>query len=195
MNPISPLLTALAGLFAAENRPGADQAARRALKAAHSDSRPARAPEPPLAGILESTLANTPHPLAPLIGAASPYIPWVPSGHGGRIRQDIAARMMTAELVGPDGAFYAPDIRLGLWLQGPGVDYVTRSHAAEESFAILAGRAVWTRGTGPEYTAGCGDMIHHPSHIDHSSRTKETPMLAAWRWSGDISFEAYSLKG
>jgi mannose-6-phosphate isomerase-like protein (cupin superfamily) len=195
VNPLSPLLTALAGLFAAENRPGSLAAARALLAAAKTNTPLKEAAPPAMAAALETTLAESPHPLAPLIRDAARYLYWQDCGLNGRIRDTLASNMMMAEILAPDGLFPANDLRAGLWLQRPQLTYPTRSHPAEETFVILGGQAIWQMGDGAQYSAGCGEMVFHPSHIKHSTRTKDVALLAAWRWSGDISFERYSLKG
>ena len=42
---------------------------------------------------------------------------------------------------------------------------------------------------------GPGEHSHHPSMIEHQSRTAERGFLAAWRWTGDIGLESYLFRG
>ncbi|MFT4715819.1 MAG: hypothetical protein ACI861_001715 [Paracoccaceae bacterium] len=194
-NQLTPLLTALAGLYAAENRAGGDQAARELLRAASVKRKLPNAQSPALAEALHETLAGNPHPLSPLIRSTNPWIAWGGCDLGHRIKSEIAQEMMLVELVGPDGMFSSDTVRVGLWLQNSGVDYSLRNHSAEETFVILGGSAIWQTSETDPITKGCGAMIHHPSNILHADRTTNTPLLAAWRWSGELSFELYALKG
>ncbi len=194
-SPLSTLLTALAGLYAAENRAGGDQAGRALLQAAARTKGLQKAQPGPLDAQLHALLENDPHPLSSLIRAAAPWLVWQFSDLGGRIRDSIASGMMQTELVGPDGLIFDPALRVGLWVQAPQLDYPTRVHAAEETFVILSGSAFWRAADGPETERNVGEMIHHPSMTSHSDRTSENALLAAWRWSGDIAIEQYTLKG
>jgi hypothetical protein len=193
-NPLSQLLTALAEMYATENRSGGDQAARELLRAANQPCELPDAHKPPLEQALNQVLTGDPHPLSALIRAAQPWIAWGDSDLGDRIKDDIAREMMLVEFVGPDGMFPSDAVRVGLWLQAAGVNYTTRSHTAEETFIILGGQAIWQSGENGAETKGCGAMIHHPSNMPHSDRTTNAPLLAAWRWSGDIAIENYILK-
>ena len=102
---------------------------------------------------------------------------------------------MQTELVGPDGIFLSEKTRVGLWVQTANLNYTTRTHAAEETFVILGGKAIWQAGDNAPLEEGIGTVIHHPSNTPHSNCTTNSPLLAAWRWSGDISIEQYTLKG
>ncbi len=195
MNPLSPLLTGLAGLFAAENRDGGMQSARALLAAAAQPKDLVKQPKGPLDAAFQQTLAGDPHPLSPLIRQASPWLAWVFSALGGRIRAEIAQGMMQAELIGPGALFESAELSIGLFVQGAELDYVTRCHAAEETFFMLGGQGLWTAGDRPEHAETAGAQIHHPSMMPHRSRTAKMPLLATWRWSGDISVEQYVLKG
>jgi len=194
-NQLSPLLTALADLFATENRPGGDENARalRACAALATDL-PRTGPGP-LAAHLHTALSGDPHPISPLVRQAAPWLVWTYSELGGRIRSDIARGMMQVELLGPDGMFPDRNVRAGLWVQSPNLAYTTRHHAAEETFFILGGHAIWQAGDAPEHRQGVGAQIHHASMVAHADCTQNAPLLAAWRWSGAVSIEQYTFKG
>lgn len=194
-NTLSPLLSALGGLFAAENRPGGMQTAQAYFECASQTQDLPQTPVGPLDTHLIASLANDPHPIAPLIRAAEPWLVWVFSELGGRIRKDVSSGMMQAELIGPDGIFRHDHVRTGLWLQAPDLAYTTRHHPAEETFFILGGHADWQASDTPQHRAGIGAQIFHPSHVPHSDCTTNAPLLAAWRWTGDISIEQYTFKG
>lgn len=194
-NPLSPLLLELADLYQAEGRKAGERVADALRTKAAEDHVFAIQEEPPLNTALETLLSNSDMTLLPALNAAMPYLNWVYSSLEGRIREDIALGMIQVELIGPDGMFFSTDFRVGLWFQSPDLNYVTRSHAAEECFQILAGHAFWSTNDGPATRCGAGEAVHHPSYMPHSNRTDATGILAAWRWSGDIAIEQYALKG
>ncbi len=193
--PIITMLASLAGLYAAEGRPGGEETARAIVA---SLSQPTHVPTRtnPLTAVAEQALAIHPHPLADLIHPALPLIDWHHSGYDdGRIRPDISLKMLTAQLVGPDGMFFHPTVSMGLFVQAAGLDYVTRKHMAEETFIMLGGVGWWSTHDGPGEERRSGAVIHHPSMIPHASVTRDHPLIATWRWTGDIAWEGYHLTG
>lgn len=190
------LLTVLAGLFAAEGRPGGDAAARALRDAATALPDLPVQPDPPLLPACMAALNHAPHRAAEQVAAALPRIRWHYSGlEDGRIREDIARAMMTTELIGPDGMVAHPTVRAGLFMQSAGVDYVTRTHAAEECFIMLGGEGWWRTGDDKARLRRAGAVIFHPSNAPHSSLTRARPLIAAWRWTGAIGYEHYRLSG
>lgn len=190
------MLAALAALFAAENRPGGTEVAMAVSGALLGPLNLRKTRNPQLSGLAETVLASSPHPVARLIVPALPYVHWHFAGlDDGRIRPDIAKRMLTAELIGPDGVIFDATVRMGLFLQAPGLSYVTRMHAAEETFVMLGGRGWWSTNDRRALARGAGAVIHHPSMTPHASRTRQDPLLAAWRWTGDIGWDGYKLTG
>ncbi|PWE34037.1 hypothetical protein DDZ14_02420 [Maritimibacter sp. 55A14] len=194
--PLAHLLTALAALYVAEPRDGG-LAAAAALREAADGPLPAPCNVPaPLAAGLAQVLTGADASLAAAIRAALPWIVWELSRHDGRICDEYALHMMTAEILGPDGILHHDNLRVGLFLQSGGLAYPTRAHAAEETFIMLAGQGLWQAGDGPALLHGAGVLIHHPGMVPHSSTTLPgQPLLAAWRWSGDIGFDSYLLTG
>ncbi|WP_102226442.1 dimethylsulfonioproprionate lyase family protein [Acidimangrovimonas sediminis] len=139
-------------------------------------------------------LAPGAHPLAAAIHAAGPLIPWYHAGlDDGKIPEAVARRMLTAELVGPEGLIHDTRARIGLFWQGAGVDYPVRTHAAEETYLVLAGEGGWSLDHAAHTLHGPGAVIFHPSFAPHASRTDTRPMLAAWRWGGEIGWESYKI--
>lgn len=194
-HPLSALLTESARLLNRENRADAVLTANAALKFAQSVVDLQQHPKGPLDEALNTTLEASDLPIIAAIRSAEPWLCWEYSELGGRIRDDVAHGMMQVELIGPDGIFFADSMRLGLWVQSANLNYPIRAHAAEETFFILSGTARWTRDGQPAYLAGAGCEVHHPSFMEHSTTTTDGPILALWRWSGDIAIEQYVLKG
>lgn len=190
------LLSLLAQLYAAEGRPGGDLAAK-ALQAALADF-PRDLPEPYnyMPGMAERALAIDPHPQACIVAAALPAIRWFHVTDSMQsIGNEMGAKMLVSELIGPDGMIYNDHVRVGLFVQCPHLDYVTRTHGAEETYVILGGEGYWATHDNSPVPKRAGDVVFHPSYIPHRSHTAEKPTIAAWRWSGDIRYEAYACAG
>ena len=85
--------------------------------------------------------------------------------------------------------------RAGLFAQVPNVDYIIRTHAAEELFVQIAGEAEWMKGDEPYSLRKAGDRMHHASYEPHASRTKDKAMIAVWVWAGELSYGTYSYEG
>ena len=78
-------------------------------------------------------------------------------------------------------------------MQSAGVAYTFRSHAAEETFFTIGGHAGWVQGDGPETRIGSGHLVFHASGTKHATMTYNAPIIALWRWSGDISWDSYRM--
>ena len=190
------LLRLLSTLFADEPREGAHQAVAAVDEILSHSFDVAPCNSPANADICREALGIRPHPDAPTIVAALPFVNWHNFGlEDGRIRPEIAREMLTAEILGPTGMVFHPNVRIGLFMQSANVDYVTRIHAAEETFVMLSGTGYWAQNGEEPVQRRAGDIIHHPSNMSHSTVTKNEPLIAAWRWGGDISIDEYFLKG
>ena len=193
MEPLKKLYLALAEIFDSEGRKGGAQAAEALINASHKIKQPKKFANP-FADEVNSSLNFQSHILNNLVSKASPYIKWGSSDlREGRIPDDLANRMPMAELVGPDGMFFNETVRVGLWLQNKGIVYGPRQHEAEETFFIFNGEASWETESSEPKIQGPNTYVFHPSNILHTSITSSSFVFTAWRWSGDIGFEKYTL--
>jgi hypothetical protein len=190
------MLDDLAVLFDVENTHGGNAAAD-ALRSITSKSHlPLPRGHDILPDVEKQALDIDPLPICEHIEHAMPLIDWHHSGLAdGRIRPEIANKMATVELIGPDGMIFHDTVRVGLFMQSANLDYVTREHAAEETFIMLCGSGMWSCHNEPLQTRKSGDYIHHPSMAPHVSVTYGDPFIAAWRWTGEIGYDKYSLTG
>lgn len=150
-------------------------------------------PVPPclLDGGIRTVLAGSDHPTACSVLKAQNLLIWGSNPAEGNTEKSIAAMISVATLLGPDGPIPAPDVRLGLFYMRPESYYPLHLHDADETYAIIAGQALWTAG-GDIRMRGAGEMIHHPSLMPHAFRTGSEGFLAIWRWSGDINTHSYA---
>ena len=106
------------------------------------------------------------------------------------VPQEFYSTAAAAELIGPDGAIDADDLRFGFFIIGPDANYVRHWHSAEELYMVLSGTAEWNFDDG--WTARVpGDVVHIPSLTPHALRTTTSPVLMLYSWTGDITFETY----
>lgn len=140
---------------------------------------------------IRTVLANSDHPAARAILDVQDRLPWGSNPVEGSTEKSIAAMITVATLLGPEGPIPAPDVRLGLVYMQPDCYYPLHLHDADETYAIIAGQALWTAGDDVRMR-GAGDMIHHPSLMPHAFRTGAEGFLAIWRWSGDINTHSYA---
>ena len=193
-NDVAALLRILAELHAPDPSPAGLDCARALRDASDAVLLLDASQAHPLARDLDQVMAQAPLPQIRPFRDLLPLLDWQHAGlDNGRIRAEISIRMLTVELIGPDGLVFHPALRAGLFYQGPHLDYATRRHAAEESFVTLAGEARWSMRDGPLETRAAGELIHHPSLTPHRTVTGEQGLLAAWRWSGDIGWDGYEM--
>ena len=140
---------------------------------------------------IRSSLSASSHPAARAILAAQDLLPWGSNPVEANTEVSIAAMITVATLLGPEGPIPAPDVRLGLVYMRPDSYYPLHLHDADETYAIVAGQAMWTAGDDIRMRRE-GDLIHHPSLMPHAFRTGPEGFLAIWRWSGDINTTSYA---
>ena len=190
---IAPLLHALADLFSEGEDPGvADACAVLRQAGAVWVEGPEAAPFPALLGPWDGPCHPVHNMLAPLV----PHLPWyAPGASDGRIPRRINRGLRTCTLFGPDAPYKVDTLRGGLFAQDKAVPYGIRSHAAAELFVTIAGRADWTVGDALRRDVCAGGRTFHRSNVPHGSATPDSAVLAAWIWSGDISYDSYTYSG
>lgn len=190
---IQTLLLALADVYAGEDRDGA-----RALVAILREN--AATVDPPrctpyrLDAVILAATEGATHPVAKAARAAHSLLPWSATGIlDEHIPTQVSDLFAVAALVGQGAMIHSDTCKAGLFVQCSGAFYPPHAHTAEETYVMLAGEADWQVDFGPWQSHRPGDMIHHPSEAAHATRTGALPILAAWRWSGDIRTETYRM--
>lgn len=197
MDPIAAfrdLLLSLADIYSQEGRKGAEAIAD-AYRAGAETVVPTPQPRyDPMEMAILSATERAPHQAAQATRWAHSLLPWSRTGIlDEQIGEDVSSVFAVATLVGPGAMIDRDDVRGGLYVQRSGAFYPPHAHDAEETYAMLAGTAAWQIHHGEWHRAEPGDLIHHPSETPHATRTNALPILAAWRWSGDISPETYRM--
>ena len=169
---------------------GGREAAQALIEAATT---PQPLPLNPAPQLALDALAIDAHPGREVLARALPHLAWADaSGALAGLKPDWAAGMLMNELLGPSGQFFHPTLRVGLFVQAPDFHYGLRTHPAEETYILLGGTSFWATGADAPAPRQTGEIIHHPSTIPHQTLTRESPFIAAWRWSGDIAYEGYA---
>lgn len=189
-NHFQEMLAAIAAAYETEANPQGPYTARTLLV---TPSPIAFEPVAPCAldSGIRAVLAESPHPVARSVLATQHLLDWGSNPVEGNTQEDIAALISVLTLMGPEGPIPAPDVRLGLVYMRPNSYYPLHLHDADETYAIIAGQALWTAGDDTQMR-GAGSMIHHPSLMPHAFRTGAEGFLAIWRWSGDINTHSYA---
>ena len=111
----------------------------------------------------------------------------------GQIQKDIVKHMSVCEIIGPSGQINNDKVRFGLFFQEPEITYPIHCHAAEEFYLTISGPSEWKKNNDEWCSHGAGDVIHHLPFQPHAIRTKNTPLLAIWGWTGDIRSNSYQI--
>ncbi|MYB35063.1 MAG: hypothetical protein F4X92_08095 [Gammaproteobacteria bacterium] len=90
-----------------------------------------------------------------------------------------------AEITGQRGPFISDQLRSGVGVWGPNVEYPLHWHDAEEIYWILSG-SVWFQ-IGRDQAKSfkkTGGIVFVPSSIPHSFETREEPLVMFYLWQG-----------
>ncbi|MFT5111923.1 MAG: mannose-6-phosphate isomerase-like protein (cupin superfamily) [Parasphingorhabdus sp.] len=92
-----------------------------------------------------------------------------------------------AEIVGPAGPFVSQQIRTGVGVWAPQVNYPKHHHKAEEIYLILSGGASFGIGDEPYQYCNAGQLIHVKSLQRHGFFTTQSPLIVLYLWrNGDL---------
>lgn len=143
---------------------------------------------------LEVMAQPTAHPVCQLISEAA--LPWAPpktSGSAEYIENSLCKAHV--EILGPGGLVKSDAVRIGLYGMMPNSTYGIRTHPAEETYIMLAGEAWWKRGEDEYAISVSGERSHHPSMMEHATRTEAQAFISIYAWVGDISTDNYVYNG
>lgn len=144
--------------------------------------------------ILEVMRAPDAHPCC--VALADALLPWAPPvTTDDPAYIEVSKRKALVELIGPAGIVKSDAVRMGVYGIRPNVEYGIRTHPAEEIFVMIAGRADWLRGDEDYAEYGPGTRRHHPSMMQHATRTRDSAFMSIYVWQGDVSFENYVFSG
>jgi len=87
-------------------------------------------------------------------------------------------------LISPDGPFVSSSLRISFGLWGEGLHYKEHWHEPEETYVVLAGRAVFHSEGRPSRNCRADDVIQHHSNQRHAIDMHPGPLLAMAIWRG-----------
>jgi mannose-6-phosphate isomerase-like protein (cupin superfamily) len=97
---------------------------------------------------------------------------------------DMLAGYAFAEIVGERGSFLSDQVRCGVGVWGPHINYPAHRHEAEEIYVVLAGSARFQLGEKQVSVASVDDVVFVPSNEVHSLRTTDEALVVLYFWQG-----------
>jgi hypothetical protein len=88
------------------------------------------------------------------------------------------------ELFGTRGHFDSNVMAGGFLMLGPDIHYPDHHHVAEEIYIPLTDGSLWSKDGGPFVPRHAGEIIHHPSDINHAMQTRQETLVALYLWRG-----------
>ena len=113
-------------------------------------------------------------------------LPWKPRPNAEMSGRRFADNHAIAEILGPFGGLEPRgDVRLGVSLMAPQLQYPDHHHPPEEVYLALS-RGEWRQEDGPWHEPGLGGLVYNQSNVVHAMRSGDTPMLTLWcLWTAD----------
>jgi mannose-6-phosphate isomerase-like protein (cupin superfamily) len=190
---LAALVFASAEAYRATGDPSAMALAKQLAASSSRFALPAAEPQTALASLSGALTNLPPGPLAPLLKACAPRVPWTVGDF--KMPASFAGRSAYVEIVGPEGLAHREDLRFGLYVQTPDSLYPPHNHAAEELYYVLSGTARWQKADREFRAMAPGTLIRHASWERHAMRTDSEPLLAMWSWTGDLNVSTYRVDG
>lgn len=187
---IRTFLAEMAHAFRSENRPDAAETAAALEMCGFAGATPAA--HWPDREAVRALLFASPDPVARAMLPALDLLPWGINPVARQVRAEHLEIYAVCDLMGPLSPIAAPGLRAGLYYQRPNARYALHSHAAAETYVIVAGSALWTAGDSRKLL-GPGDRVHHSTYLPHACQTGPDGVVALWRWSGDIAVDSYRI--
>jgi len=131
------------------------------------------------------------HPAAEKLGAVAQHLQWQEAQR--EMPEVFVGKYCYAIIVGPEGMIKDDRFNFGTYFQSSETFYPSHSHQAVELYLPLSGTAHWQRDNKEFQPVTPGTLIHHPSYLPHATWTLADPMLAIWSWTGDLSFDTYTI--
>lgn len=192
---LQALIEALASALMTEKTAGGDEAARALRLLDVTDVTPVPPPADIEALVADGLRDIVLEPFRAPLWDIGLLLPWRRSTSlkSADMLTRMPSEMATLELVGPTGLIPHETIRAGFFIQAANLAYPARTHAAEEGYVIVSGTALWQLNDAPFQAVPPGGTLLHPSFAPHATHTQDEPLLAAFRWTGDISFATYNI--
>jgi hypothetical protein len=123
-------------------------------------------------------------PVARLLAERGQRLHWGQTYTSSDFGQKFVDNYGWLELIGTRGHFADDTIACGFLVLGPDIHYPDHHHEAEEIYIPLTAGALWRKGEGGFTPRKAGEVIHHPSNVNHAMKTGDEPLLALYLWRG-----------
>jgi quercetin dioxygenase-like cupin family protein len=154
----------------------------------HLDCTPARLAACSHLEIAYGQARNGPDPVATLtdaFAAIEPGLAWDRRQGSAQISEDFYNGHANAIIAGEGGLEARQDVRIGVSLLAPEIQYPRHHHPPEELYVVLS-PGKWMQNDEPLALKRSGDLVHNPPNVWHSMQAAEAPLLAIWcLWVGD----------
>jgi len=117
--------------------------------------------------------------VADAFAVIAPALPWTRASNAEIAGSDFADNHANAIIVGPSGLEPRDDVRVGVSLMGPGLQYPDHHHPPEEIYLALS-QGAWRQADGPWHEPGPGGVVFNPPDVVHAMRSADDPLLAIW---------------
>ncbi len=102
----------------------------------------------------------------------------------GLVPQSMLDGYAYADVIGERGPFVSDRIRSGILVFGPGIDYPTHHHAAEEIYVLLAGNADFSLHGDAPARHRAGDVVYVDPNRPHALSTRKKSLVIFYLWQG-----------
>lgn len=133
---------------------------------------------------LQSLKRDAHNPLLTALDDAADHLQWARSYTSADFGEHFLQNYGWVELFGTRGHFASDAMAGGFLVLGPDVDYPDHHHVAEEIYVPLTDGSLWSRDGEPFVVRDAGEVIHHPSGMNHAMKTQRQPLVALYLWRG-----------
>jgi len=161
-----------------------------ALETPQAEQSPARSAGPPahrhLTVALEAAASGpaAAAALAKALAAIEPRLCWQRRPGAERMPMDFADGHANAVVVGDGGLEQRSDVRIGVSLMAPNIQYPDHRHPPEEVYVALS-PGHWRQEARAWHEPGPGGVVYNEPNVIHAMRSTQVPLLAVWcLWVG-----------
>ena len=125
---------------------------------------------------------NGPKPISKLTNALikiEPKLKWYRRPEAKNFSESFFNGHANAVIVGDGGFEVRHDVRIGMSLVAPNIDYPRHRHPPEELYIVLAPGS-WMQNDENLTLKTPGDLIHNSPNCWHAMQSIQTPLLAIW---------------
>jgi hypothetical protein len=117
--------------------------------------------------------------VADAFGELGPRLDWYRRKGVEALGQAFLDGHANAVIIGPDGLERRSDVRIGVSLMAPHIQYVDHHHPPAELYLVLTPGA-WRQEQGPWGEPGVGGIVYNRPNVVHAMKSGEQPLFAIW---------------